>query len=259
MSVYLDYLEIQITDFCNLNCKGCSHCAGLAQKGSHVPVDSFERDLIRLKTLFPKIDKIRILGGEPFLNPDLDKYFEIAADLYEDADVRVVTNGLLCLKRAPDFYQKMRKMDIGLDITVYPPTLKYLEQIKEMLDSYEIRYQCTDIIKRFVRRINLEGTSDMQSAFRDCTSKGCTFLRDGILSLCPLPIIADTFCDYFGINIDTSAGKINLYDETLTAEGVFCFLNSPNLMCCYCSVPEYFDWEAGNMPAQEDWVVRGPV
>ena len=62
---YLNYLEICINDFCNMNCKGCSHFANLAPK-EFEDFEQVKSDIIRLRQIFSHIDKIRIMGGSHY-------------------------------------------------------------------------------------------------------------------------------------------------------------------------------------------------
>ncbi len=254
--VSLKYLEVQITDSCNLNCKGCSHCAGIVKGQQHVPLEVFEKDLVRLKELIPDIEKIRILGGEPFLNPRLTEYVRFARSVYKESDIRITTNGTLILSKDKEFFEELKACRIGLDISVYPPTHKALDRIEELLDSHGIAYKCTQKIEKFAKRINLAGDSDMEEAFDSCNSNMCNFLRKGVLSPCPAPVILEWLADYFGFEADTEPGKLNLHDLSLNGRDVVRFLNSPNPVCRYCTEMEFFDWQQNASPKLEDWVVR---
>lgn len=254
--VYLDYLEIQITDSCNLNCKGCSHCAGLIKQQQHVSLDEFQRDLVRLKELIPTIKKIRILGGEPFLNSRLAEYVQFARSVYTESNIRITTNGTLILSMDKEFFEKLKAYKIGLDISVYPPTQRILDKIKGVLDCYEVSYKCTPMIEKFGKRITLEGNSNIEETFYSCDSKMCNFLREGVLSPCPAPVILKWLADYFGFEVDTETGKINIHDSSLNGRDIIKFLNSPNMVCRYCTKMEFFDWQQNASPKLDDWVIR---
>ena len=74
---YLDYLETHIINKCKLNCKGCSHFSNIVDdEDAPVDITVFEKDFARLSELFDHIFTIRLMGGEPFLNPDMGKYIE---------------------------------------------------------------------------------------------------------------------------------------------------------------------------------------
>ena len=61
----LDYLEIHLTNHCNLNCACCCHFAPIAEQ-YFMPVDVFKCDIERLRFLSGgNIRRIRLMGGEP--------------------------------------------------------------------------------------------------------------------------------------------------------------------------------------------------
>lgn len=257
MSSRLEYLEAQITDNCNLKCKGCSHCAGIMPDGSHIPVSRFRRDMHRLHELVPEIVKLRILGGEPMLNPELAEYLRVARGCYPASDIRVVSNGLLCLRADPGLYDMMKDLDISFDISLYPPTEKIREPLEALFERHGVRCEFTPPIRRFARRVNLDADSEPEWIFWNCNSRACNFLRDGTLSLCPVPVILEWLAGKYGFEVDTASGKLDLYDPDLTGEYIVDFVNRPNPVCRYCTDMELFDW-VGNAPqALEDWIVKG--
>ncbi len=66
-----------MADHCNLNCKGCVHFSPLVRESVFPKLSDVERDFIRLREIIEYIDTIRILGGEPRLNPELSRYLEM--------------------------------------------------------------------------------------------------------------------------------------------------------------------------------------
>ena len=65
----LEYVESEITQFCNLNCKGCADFINLVSDKKHYDLEEFMRDYTRLSELFCTVKKIRLMGGESLLNP----------------------------------------------------------------------------------------------------------------------------------------------------------------------------------------------
>jgi molybdenum cofactor biosynthesis enzyme MoaA len=90
----LGYLEANLVDHCNLNCRRCSHFAPLAEPHFVAP-DDFERDMRRLSALFRNIRVIRLMGGEPLLHPEAERFLSIARTAFPLARIHLVTNGLL--------------------------------------------------------------------------------------------------------------------------------------------------------------------
>lgn len=92
--IHLRKLETNVVDFCNLNCKGCSHFSNLFDKGDAVGYESFEKDIIFLsEKVF--IDHFDLLGGEAFLAENLDKYIECLRKYMPKTSITVVSNGVL--------------------------------------------------------------------------------------------------------------------------------------------------------------------
>lgn len=72
------YLETHVADMCNLKCRGCMHFSNIAIHPNYPDLQKFERDFRRLSELFSNIFIIRLMGGEPLLNPGLGEYIRIA-------------------------------------------------------------------------------------------------------------------------------------------------------------------------------------
>ena len=90
----LPNMEIHISDKCNLNCRNCTHFSPLYDE---IGVD-FEKcieDVRILRSKFSNIGRLDILGGEPLLNPDLDKYIIALKSLLPDTYLNIFTNGIL--------------------------------------------------------------------------------------------------------------------------------------------------------------------
>lgn len=252
---YLEYLEIQITDSCNLNCKGCSHLAGLFPSDQHISLEHFKKDLHRLKELFFKIKKIRLLGGEPFLLPNLSEYCKIVRNIYTESDIRIVTNGLLCLKYDDAFYTKIYDLRIGIDISLYPPTENIIDRLGDKFRSKGINFRFTEPILKFAKRIDLCGKSNIYDTFWNCDSKWCSFLRDGFLCICPAPFFLSKLSHCYDFVANVEKGMINIHETSLTPAQIKEFLNTPNDVCRYCAEMEFFDWESNKEPSLWDWIV----
>lgn len=256
----LPYVETHISDHCNLKCKGCGHLSNIALP-KFADYEKFTKDIIRLNELFSEIKEIRLMGGEPFLNPELVKFLEFAREANPNTDLRVVTNGLLITPEKDYLLKKMADLNIQMDISGYPPTMNRREEITSLLDQYRICYQFTGEIEQFMRFRNPEANMNIEVAYEKCPIKACTFLREGEMATCSFPILyshLDTFMKgKFKIDaediIDIHCTKLNGWEITWK-------LSQAILSCRYCMTDaiEFFPWErtAESEILCEDWLVK---
>lgn len=256
MKDYLEYLEIPIVDFCNLNCKGCSHFSPLAPKDDCMSFEEIKADLTRLKELIPHIWKIRILGGEPLLHKDLPNVLYCVRELYLQTDIRIVTNGLLLKKMKAEFWKAVKDNGITIDISMYPPTVQQWDTIREILNEYGTSYECTEPIKKFRRRMTLSCRDDIECSFKECVvGNQCTCLYKGRIAACPAPFVVRHFNRTFNHHIQCANDSLDIYDSSVSTEQLIKFVNSPLSMCGYCTQPDEFDWEVKTKPEEKDWVI----
>lgn len=95
-SVATDLLEIDITYQCNLKCNNCNRSSAQAAEARHISVSAIREFVIESLEQGRVWRRIRILGGEPTLHPEL---IDILDELYElkkrqpDMVIQLVTNG----------------------------------------------------------------------------------------------------------------------------------------------------------------------
>ena len=115
--IYVPYLETNLIDSCNLNCKGCTHFSVLFNQSEIYPLETFRRDVRRISQVCD-IRLFRLLGGEPLLLKNLDRYITIAREYLPKTDLRIVTNGLLI----PQVSKKILERTIAS--LIFPPMFR---------------------------------------------------------------------------------------------------------------------------------------
>jgi organic radical activating enzyme len=129
----LEYCEFYITNVCNLNCPRCNRYNNYAFSG-HQRWDDYA-DIYQAWSKRLDIPRIGILGGEPLLNPDFDKWLKGIARLWPDSNIFINSNGTQ-LDRWPDLYRWLDeyKGRVRLDINRHnredrPATLAKIESL----------------------------------------------------------------------------------------------------------------------------------
>ena len=89
----IDHLEIVVGSQCTLHCR---KCANLMQYYKHPTVfeaGQIEEDVHKLLELDIKIDRVNIIGGEPFLYKELPSLIALLQGSAKVGCIRVITNG----------------------------------------------------------------------------------------------------------------------------------------------------------------------
>ena len=255
----LEYLEYHVAHHCNLNCRGCGHLSNLVEEESFGDLNQFKRDLTRLSELFENVKVIRLMGGEPLLNPDCISFVETARDVFPKARISIVTNGLLLPSMSCEFYRQVKKNECRIQVSAYKPTRPLLDIIETKCNEAGVILEIIKIDKNlFFKQADPEGKNIAIKSYESCYSKGCTFLQDGKLSVCCAPFVSRLLSDKYGLSLEISNDDwIDIYDENITAEKIVAFISTAIPFCRYCS-PEkqWFDWKSvGHNVSKYDWVI----
>ena len=252
----LDYIEYHISFHCNLNCKGCSHFSNLIREPRFGDYDQFVNDISRLRDLFWGISKIRLMGGEPVLNKQLPDFVYAARQAFPDADIRIVSNGLMIREDQKELFKAMRECAVFFDISTYPPTSHLLSRLNEICGKEHVRLTVTPPVNEFSASLDLTGTSDPAVSFDTCPARHCVYLCNGKISTCIMPQIIDVYNKEYGTDIKAGESDvIDLYEEGLKGIDLIERLKKPMEICRYCSSRRrVFEWKPGNDPQMDDWV-----
>lgn len=242
-SIQLYELNIHIVDHCNMNCELCCHNSQLVDGEVFADIDTYRRDLDRLHELIPQIRHISLLGGEPLLNPDISKYIEYARKIYPFAGISIVTNGILLRQMSQGLMDCLRKNNVDVSISLYPPMHKELDSllcfIRENHMNAKIN-RVTGFFKKFCEKPVLD-PKEMSSYCGYCMG-----MRDGKISRCIDSLYTDYFNKHFGKILPENAG-IDLYDKNLTGLELMHRLEQPMELCAYCATKytlvDLFDWK----------------
>jgi hypothetical protein len=247
----LRYIELHLTDHCNLNCAGCGHFASVAEKWYADPAEHAS-DMRQLAKLFSTISTIRLMGGEPLLHPQVTAFIAPTRECFPHSDIHLVTNGLL-LSQAPDsLWEACRDHDITLNLTVYPPHRAHAPEWLEMARQRGVRVQHHEV-EWFHAHKNLRGDSSPAEAFRLCRARyNCPFLQQGKVYLCSMPALVHHFNKRYGTEIPSS-GYMDIYQPGITGHDVLDVLARPASTCGFCAYDfQPFHW-THSKPKKEDW------
>lgn len=223
----LPQVEMHISDCCNLNCVGCTHFSPLFHK---IDAD-FETRINDIKNLKKKVTHImgfNLLGGEPFLNPEIGEYVREIRRLLPNTRLNIVTNGILLPKVSKDILKQIKLNEVVINITEYIPTNKIINEIQKCLDEAQLMYKIRKTDNLFNKPLDLR----KEKYNNKCISNGCVNIYNGKISRCPTLMYVNKFNETFEqkLPMDGIMPIINSFDGKEFLKK----LREPVPLCSYC-------------------------
>ena len=236
----INYFLYEIVHHCNLNCKGCDHCAPLAKK-ELVPVEVFERDILQMKKVFNKIKSIGIMGGEPLLHPQLPQILNLSRKILKNSNILLFSNGILFEQANDTLWESIKDNKIILLITKYTNDSVY-DLIEKKSKLYSVNLQYMDgtrlKFKKFnSMKYNLHSDEDINKAHSACYhAEHCHQLENGKLYKCSFICAARHFNQYFGKNLIIEPDDYIDIFKNPKKKDIIDYFNSPIPFCRYCNI-----------------------
>ena len=251
------HFVVDLAEHCNLNCQCCDHFSPLA-KPHFTDLKQFESDLHRMYEIFGEdVWKVKLEGGEPLLNPDVDDFLFVARKEFKNAKIELLTNGILLKDMKESFWEACKENRIEIVVTKYPIKVDY-ERLEKMAAEKGVayRYYSDAVVKTSWKTpLDFEGGQDKYESFHLCSmSNSCSMLKKGKLYPCTMVPNLETFNDYFGLNMEVShKDYIDIYSD-VTKEEVYDFFCTPIPACRYCKVKERsggYEWKVSSCRIEE--------
>lgn len=235
--IYAEALEYSAAYHCNLRCAGCSHMSPFVRHGIPTP-DSFAADVVRLTTAF-HAEEVRLLGGEPLLNPEIVALLKTARVSAIANRVIVTTNGLLLARMPTAFWENVDEVRVSL----YPrasPSPAQLERIEARAREHGTRLVVTAWREFRTTLVTTPHPADLTTAmiYRTCHSAHrCHMLLEGRLFKCPVPpFLAQYLAKLRREGYDPAAESLDIHASGDLFEDLRRFLLTRRTLeaCRYC-------------------------
>ncbi len=221
--IYLpNNVSIMVNNLCNMT---CSHCAGLALYdflGTFDWDESAERYKRWSEIL--ETEKLSICGGEPYLHPDLENWFDNIRSLWSKTPIEIMTNGTRLSKRidlSRKFIQDGNscivvschdsatfdsiRNDILEILKPWKENFTFTESSNEGINSWKgisyfiegrevIKYQLVvDMVPPYHKKVEhgtvyFEMGGDREASYAKCPWRDAITFQHGILYKCP-PVV----------------------------------------------------------------------
>jgi organic radical activating enzyme len=185
-------IEIHASHICNFKCESCSHFS-FATYGKNLNHIDLENQLkIWSQKIYPS--EVKVLGGEPFLNKDLESILKICKKYFPNSLLRIATNGLL-IKKSKINLNIFKESLISLEISIHDNTDDYKNELFEnikVLNENKIPFRYINSIKNWRRMHKIENNiitpfqdNNQRQSWLTCDSKYYPQLFDNKIYKCP--------------------------------------------------------------------------
>lgn len=266
---FSDDIAMHISNSCNLSCSNCLTFSNYNFKGL-MKWHEYEHYYKKWSEIID-FENIIVIGGEPFLNPDLDVWCNNLVRLWPDArNYFINTNGTLLEKKFNLVSQKISE-GWSLDISCHDP--EHYDTIKQTLESilqnlnldfrleiieditgpvleYKIEEKIIaqlrthyfffpNYVKEFKDKKFYFHNTDAHETHNQCTIKDCYTMINGLFYKCPLVAAASEAIQQF--KFEERAEKLiknykacSPFDTDKQIENFFKNLEKPISQCTLC-------------------------
>jgi len=262
----LPFVETMVTQVCNLSCYGCTNYSDLPHQG-YVTWAAGQR---QLESWLERIDILDfgIMGGEPLINPDIEKWIIGVRELMPDTQIRFTTNGLL-LKKKSHIVKLLHDVgNVVFKITKHLNDPEINSSINDVFNSYHWepvheygidRWKTTNNFRFYAPvpetflKSYINDYHDMKphhsnpvDAFEICCQKTCPLLYQGKIYKCSSNgLLVDTLQRFNNPNYNEWEPYIDsgLSSDCSEAD-LQCFLNNfgkPAKICGMCPTKNHAD------------------
>lgn len=251
--------EVNLADHCNLNCQSCNHFSPIASN-NFLDVEQYRKDAKRVKQITEnKIGTIMLLGGEPLLHENIEEICVITREAFCDAEISIVSNGLLLPKMKDSFWECCKQNNIGILLTKYQVKFDY-EKWKLYAQEKGVRLTFTlDSVEcktTYKLPIDLEGKQNEYAMYAKCYhANKCVVLKNGRFYTCPFAAYVNYFNSFFDENLPEEEQNSIGINEVNSLKELEDYLKMPVPMCRHCDICGYkydIPW-AVSKRAKSEW------
>ena len=201
MPIAIPSLSIEIAKSCNLACDGCNHFSNLSGLKGVLTADDVAENINPWAVhLAPAI--FRIVGGEPFICPDILASLAVVRKAFPDSRIDIFTNGLLLKNDKFDDYfgESLAALGVRVRVSVHSLEPAFLDRLKPVRDKlkhwrakYTLDFEFADAVttwtwpyKHIDGKIHPYADNNQTKSWDKCVGKWCKQIYKGKIYKCQL-------------------------------------------------------------------------
>lgn len=184
--IYVDNVDLVITEKCSLKCRECSNLMQYYENPKNYDKQNIFSYIDQISEVFDLVNEIRIIGGEPFMHKDIYDIIEYATSKKNILCVGIWSNSTILLNE--NEIKKVDKSKLSFNITNYIGLSLNIDKNLMILDKYKISYACHDADMwtncseiEFIDRTE----DELADLYNYCCVRNFVTVLDGKIFLCP--------------------------------------------------------------------------
>lgn len=231
---YLRQVELVLTTGCSLRCKECANLMQYYKKPYMVAKEQIETSINNLQQCVDEINKVVLVGGEPFLYKDISEIISYVAKFQKVNYIDIFTNGTIVPSENNIYALQNNKVKII--VSDYGEISRRKYELKDFCEKNNIRYYLKndDLYWGYVGDMNSRKRTKKQLSrqFRNCHNY-CRSILNGKLFYCPRAAHGD---DLGYVNAGNGEYVDLTKDNTNTKQVLkLVYSNHFFLACDYCN------------------------
>ena len=228
-------LDVVVTEKCSLKCEKCSNLMQYYQHPKNLNIEEIKASLDKVLDVVDKIYELRILGGEPFMNPDFYSLIEWYAGHDKITKIAILTNATIFPDE--DKLQRLISSKVKIWLSDYGSVSSKLHEWIAWCKNNQVEYYISKL-KKWQDLGRLEGhnysPTEIKYVYETCECNDCPVLMKGKLYNCPYSANAVNLGALYSDEAKLDAFVLD--DETDLKERMKKFLYERDyLMAChYC-------------------------
>lgn len=250
-------LEFVVTDYCNLNCRGCTHYSPLAPR----EFEQLERLSLSMKQLAgicgSKVKSAYLIGGETLLYPHLIEAMEALRKYFTTQKLYIFTNGLALPKMSGEFFDTARRLDFIVAVTRYPIKFDY-DKVLNDLRTRRVKTEVfgdrsmADSFFRFA--LDPKGRQNARLSHFKCYNRGCMSIVGDRLYPCSISACVGHLNKAHGMAFEHHDKDYLRIPDIESFSQIRRLREKPVPFCRYCIYPVDTVRYAPSKHGKEEWV-----
>lgn len=184
--LFVQSVDIIITERCSLKCRDCSNLMQYYQRPENSSLEEMLRTIEVFCSYMDEVYEFRVIGGEPFMNKDFHLVVNKLIDEPKVKKIAIYTNGTILPREAQ--MNSLQNNKVSLFITDYGPLSRKLDELTQELQRRGIAFYAdkaqgwTDCASLHRHHRTVE---QQEGVFKQCCAKNLATLSDGKLYRCP--------------------------------------------------------------------------